>query len=170
MDIQDFSHEFMEKPAALFFRLFSGGNNLFKTLNRRSKCDPDNRRGNHPSEYDSLLSVQVKDIKGKIIAVYFPVFDAHFPEHRIVYISFQLMAVHLKLKFNIHAIIRRNPFAVYVGGESGPNARPMQKDWAIEIKDQCFASGTAFFFKQWGGTNKKKPAGCSTAGPGMTCR
>jgi protein gp37 len=37
-----------------------------------------------------------------------------------------------------------------VGGESGPGARPMQKDWVVEIKDQCFASETAFFFKQWG--------------------
>jgi protein gp37 len=43
-----------------------------------------------------------------------------------------------------------------VGGESGPSARPMQKDWVVEIKDQCLASETAFFFKQWGGTNKKK--------------
>ena len=43
-----------------------------------------------------------------------------------------------------------------VGGESGPNARPIQKEWVVEIKDQCFASGTAFFLKQWGGTNKIK--------------
>jgi protein gp37 len=43
-----------------------------------------------------------------------------------------------------------------VGGESGPKARPMEKEWVVEIKDQCLASGVAFFFKQWGGTNKKK--------------
>ena len=43
-----------------------------------------------------------------------------------------------------------------VGGESGPKARPMEKDWVIQIREQCLAAGTPFFFKQWGGTNKKK--------------
>ncbi len=42
-----------------------------------------------------------------------------------------------------------------VGGESGPAARPMEKCWVHDIKRQCRKSGTAFFFKQWGGTNKK---------------
>lgn len=39
---------------------------------------------------------------------------------------------------------------VIVGGESGPNARPMHPDWVRSIRDQCHAAGTAFFFKQWG--------------------
>ena len=43
-----------------------------------------------------------------------------------------------------------------VGGESGPKARPMKEEWVLEIKDQCFNAGVSFFFKQWGGTNKKK--------------
>ncbi len=43
-----------------------------------------------------------------------------------------------------------------VGGESGPKARPIQKEWVIEIKEQCNDAGIAFFFKQWGGINKKK--------------
>lgn len=37
-----------------------------------------------------------------------------------------------------------------VGGESGPAARPMHPDWARDLRDQCAAAGTAFFFKQWG--------------------
>ena len=45
---------------------------------------------------------------------------------------------------------------VIVGGESGPSARPMNEEWVIEIKDQCLAHNVPFFFKQWGGTNKKK--------------
>ncbi|HUW19544.1 MAG TPA: phage Gp37/Gp68 family protein [Sedimentisphaerales bacterium] len=45
---------------------------------------------------------------------------------------------------------------VIVGGESGPGARPMQPQWATDIRDQCLAAGIPFFFKQWGGTNKKK--------------
>lgn len=45
---------------------------------------------------------------------------------------------------------------VIVGGESGRTPRPMKKEWVNEIKNQCEVSGVAFFFKQWGGTNKKK--------------
>jgi len=43
-----------------------------------------------------------------------------------------------------------------VGGESGPGARPMEESWVLDIKDQCQKAGVAFFFKQWGGINKKK--------------
>jgi protein gp37 len=42
-----------------------------------------------------------------------------------------------------------------VGGESGPRSRPLCAPWVDEISRQCRKSGTAFFFKQWGGTNKK---------------
>jgi protein gp37 len=45
---------------------------------------------------------------------------------------------------------------VIVGGESGPGARPMDAAWVTEIRDQCLAARVPFFFKQWGGTNKKK--------------
>lgn len=45
---------------------------------------------------------------------------------------------------------------VIVGGESGFNARPIKEDWVIDIKNQCSEAKTAFFFKQWGGKNKKK--------------
>ena len=45
---------------------------------------------------------------------------------------------------------------VIVGGESGPKARPMAPAWATDIRDQCQRAGVAFFFKQWGGTNKKR--------------
>jgi protein gp37 len=43
-----------------------------------------------------------------------------------------------------------------VGGESGPHARSMNKEWVIDIRNQCRKAGVAFFFKQWGGFNKKK--------------
>lgn len=42
-----------------------------------------------------------------------------------------------------------------VGGESGPKARPIKAEWVEEIHAQCVRQGVAFFFKQWGGTNKK---------------
>jgi len=43
---------------------------------------------------------------------------------------------------------------VIVGGESGPGARPMKKEWVVSLKDQCRENGTPFFFKQWGGVRK----------------
>lgn len=49
---------------------------------------------------------------------------------------------------NIHWVI--------VGGESGPGARPMREEWAVEIRDRCRLAGVPFFFKQWGGVNKKR--------------
>jgi len=45
---------------------------------------------------------------------------------------------------------------VIVGGESGPKARSMKEKWVLRIRDQCGAAGVPFFFKQWGGVNKKK--------------
>jgi len=45
---------------------------------------------------------------------------------------------------------------VIVGGESGPGARRMDEAWVARIRDQCLTARVPFFFKQWGGTNKKK--------------
>jgi len=44
---------------------------------------------------------------------------------------------------------------VIVGGESGPGARPMSADWVRQIKKQCVERKVPFFFKQWGGVDKK---------------
>jgi protein gp37 len=43
-----------------------------------------------------------------------------------------------------------------VGGESGPGARPMKKEWVLPLRDQCKQNDIPFFFKQWGGVRKKK--------------
>jgi protein gp37 len=43
-----------------------------------------------------------------------------------------------------------------VGGESGPGARLLEGVWVTDIRDQCLRANVPFFFKQWGGTNKKK--------------
>lgn len=43
---------------------------------------------------------------------------------------------------------------VIVGGESGPGARPMKKEWVLQIRDQCHKANVPFFFKQWGGVRK----------------
>lgn len=44
---------------------------------------------------------------------------------------------------------------VIVGGESGPGARVVLEEWILDIRDQCIQNGIPFFFKQWGGVNKK---------------
>lgn len=54
---------------------------------------------------------------------------------------------HLPLK-GIHWVI--------VGGESGPGAREMKAEWVKQIRDRCIAQSVPFFFKQWGGVNKKR--------------
>lgn len=50
----------------------------------------------------------------------------------------------------------RNIDWVIVGGESGRKPRAMEANWVVDIKNQCIKNKVAFFFKQWGGTNKKK--------------
>ncbi len=45
---------------------------------------------------------------------------------------------------------------VIVGGESGPGARPMEEDWVLQIRDRCQRYDVPFFFKQWGGVQKKR--------------
>jgi protein gp37 len=45
---------------------------------------------------------------------------------------------------------------VIVGGESGPGARPMKEEWVVQIRDRCIRYDVPFFFKQWGGVNKKR--------------
>ena len=45
---------------------------------------------------------------------------------------------------------------VIVGGESGPSSRAMSPSWVTSVRDQCQKANVPFFFKQWGGINKKK--------------
>jgi len=45
---------------------------------------------------------------------------------------------------------------VIVGGESGPRSRPIDESWVIDIQNKCKRANLPFFFKQWGGVNKKK--------------
>jgi protein gp37 len=45
---------------------------------------------------------------------------------------------------------------VIVGGETGPGARPMQREWVVSIRKQCKAAGVPFFFKEWGGVRRNE--------------
>lgn len=76
----------------------------------------------------------------------------------------ELRRTRAKVKFlSVEPLIGRIPRLsvsgidwVIVGGESGPGARPMKEEWVIEIQERCANAGVAFFFKQWGGVNKKR--------------
>ena len=57
-----------------------------------------------------------------------------------------------------------------VGGESGVSPRPMQQQWVTSIRDQCEKHDGAFFFKQWGGRNKKPQAAHSTESITILCQ
>jgi len=69
---------------------------------------------------------------------------------RIRFISFE------PLIGDIGSINLSNIDWVIVGGESGFNCRKIEEDWILNIKNQCEQQKVYFYFKQWGGTNKKK--------------
>lgn len=56
----------------------------------------------------------------------------------------------------LHDLDLRGIHWAIVGGESGPRSRPMDRAWVADIRDQCQQARVPFFFKQWGGPNKKK--------------
>jgi len=56
----------------------------------------------------------------------------------------------------LHKLNLRGIDWAIVGGESGPGARPVDPAWIVDIRDQCLRAEVAFFFKQWGGVQKKK--------------
>jgi protein gp37 len=69
---------------------------------------------------------------------------------KIKFISFEPLLDNIK-RLNLQGINW-----VIVGGESGPNSRIMEKEWVLNIRDHALSNGIPFFFKQWGGRNKKK--------------
>jgi protein gp37 len=83
--------------------------------------------------------------------------DGHYDRIRL------LAKSHARVKFlscePLIGRLRRLPLSkidwVIVGGESGPHSRYMDPAWVTEIRDQCVEKGVPYFFKQWGGTNKK---------------
>jgi len=76
--------------------------------------------------------------------------DLRKTDARIKFLSFE------PLLGSINDINLENIDWVIVGGESGPGCRPMRKEWATDIRDQCLKANVPFFFKQWGGVNRKK--------------
>lgn len=71
-------------------------------------------------------------------------------EARVRFLSIEPLLEDLG-RFNLNGI-----HWVIAGGESGPGARKMERDWVISIRDKCKAGGVPFFFKQWGGVRKHR--------------
>lgn len=75
-----------------------------------------------------------------------------------------LRATHARVKFlSLEPLLGPLPGLVLdgidwaiVGGESGPGARPMEREWVVDIRRQCRRARVPFFFKQWGGVNKRR--------------
>lgn len=57
---------------------------------------------------------------------------------------------------SLHDLNITNIDWIVVGGESGSKARPIEEEWVRELRDKCSSRKIKFFFKQWGGWNKKK--------------
>ncbi len=68
---------------------------------------------------------------------------------KIKYLSIEPMITEIK-----HLSLKGIDWVI-VGGESGPGSRPIEKKWVTSIRDKCIKSNVSFFFKQWGGVNKK---------------
>ncbi len=80
----------------------------------------------------------------------FRIEDLRRTEARIKFLSIEPLISHLP------GLDLTNIDWVIVGGESGPGARKMEKDWVLKIKERCQNKKIPFLFKQWGGVNKKK--------------
>jgi protein gp37 len=98
--------------------------------------------GNAPSHI--WLGVSVEDAKNAIRLEHLGVAQAS-----VKFVSFE------PLLGSVGKVALKGIDWAIVGGESGPRARPMEEEWAIEIRDQCKSAKVAFFFKQWGGVRPK---------------
>lgn len=100
--------------------------------------------GDLPWSHNIWMGVSVEDARQ-----YTRVRNLAKSDARVKFLSCEPLISHLP------RLPLRNIDWVIVGGESGPRARPMQIDWVTSIRDQCITRGVPYFFKQWGGTNKK---------------
>jgi len=73
-----------------------------------------------------------------------------YTEANVKFISFE------PLLGSVGKVNLKNIDWAIVGGESGPGARYVDPEWVMDLRDQCIKQKVPFFFKQWGGTNKKK--------------
>ncbi len=145
--MSDLFHE--RVPDAVILELLeimrSAGQHTFQVLTKRSErlCEIDAMFPSWPENVWLGVSVETKEYL-----------------HRV----HDLAGTHASVKFlSLEPLLGPLPDLdlagidwVIAGGESGPGSRPMDGKWVEDIRDRCISSGTPFFFKQWGGVQKKK--------------
>ncbi len=144
--MSDLFHEEVPESfiSEVFQVMYKSPQHIFQVLTKRSE---NVRRLSHslpwPANVWMGVSVESKDYLSRID-------DLRYTRAKTKFISFE------PLLGRISNIDLSGIDWVIVGGESGPGARPMSASWVEDIRDQCLASRIPFFFKQWGGFNKKK--------------
>jgi len=144
--MSDLFHE--EVPAAFIRRMFDvmrrAGHHTFQILTKRSERLADLApRLDWPGNVWMGVTVEHADYVGRIG-------DLRSTGARVKFLSLEPLLGPMPA-LDLAAIDW-----VIVGGESGPHARPMEAEWARDLREQCRHANVPFFFKQWGGTNKKK--------------
>lgn len=141
---KEIDRRFIDK---VFETMEAGNRHVYQVLTKRSSLMRDyvrKRYGDNPVPTHIWLGVSVEDSahKGRI---------AHLQQidSPARFISFE------PLLGPIGDVDLRGIAWAIVGGESGPRARPMRPEWAVELRDACQQANVAFFFKQWGGPTPK---------------
>jgi len=141
---KEIDRRFIDK---VFDTMEAGNRHVYQVLTKRSSLMRDyvrKRYGDNPVPTHIWLGVSVEDSahKGRI---------AHLQQidSPARFISFE------PLLGPIGDVDLGGIAWAIVGGESGPRARPMRPEWAVELRDACQQANVAFFFKQWGGPTPK---------------
>jgi protein gp37 len=147
--MSDLFHKEIPKPFidSVFETMEAANWHTFQVLTKRSSLMTRylrNRYGNGLAPAHIWSGVSVEDAKNAVRLEHLRVSQAS-----VKFVSFE------PLLGSVGDIDLRGINWAIVGGESGPRARPMAEEWAIEIRDQCRKANVAFFFKQWGGVRPK---------------
>jgi protein gp37 len=138
---KDVPFEYIQK---VFFVMYEAQQHIFQVLTKRSRrLKKLARYLPWPENVWMGVTVESKDYTNRID-------NLCATDARVKFISFEPLLSPMP-GLNLNGIDW-----VILGGESGPGSRPMKKEWVIDIRDRCNAADVPFFFKQWGGTNRKK--------------
>jgi hypothetical protein len=80
-------------------------------------------------------------------------FAQSYPSHNVVILR---LCGQKQTAYHTSHITNFSPNVVVLDGESGPGGRPIMQKWVTDIRDQCLGAKVPFFFKQWGGVQKKR--------------
>jgi protein gp37 len=147
--MSDLFHKEVPRPFidSVFDTMERGNWHTFQVLTKRSSLMSRYLRGRYGSCFAPphiWLGVSVEDAKNTIRLKHLRAAQAS-----VKFVSFE------PLLGSVGTVDLTGIDWAIVGGESGPHARPMEEEWAIEIRDQCRQAKVAFFFKQWGGVRPK---------------